>query len=149
MPPRHPLSHLFYLDIWRWDPLLQCLARPQVLPEPEALFFFIHHPLWHWWLPQLRQPEDPISTWAEVVSRLLLGVPSAVADLNLFEEKIHWKGETGGNIRLVKATVLRVAAMCPPPHFHHSPNQLRATTVWMPAAGRHGQAGSLPRLATR
>ena len=88
-------------------------------------------------LPQLGQLEDPISTLAEAVSRFLLGILSTVVDLNLFEEEIGWKGEVGGNVRPVKATVLWVMAMHPPPRLYYSSNQLWATTVWMPAVGRH------------
>ena len=61
-----------------------------------------------------------------------------VVDLNLFKEEIGWKGEVGGNIRLVKAMVLWVALMHLPPCLYYSPNQLWATTVWAPVAGRHG-----------
>ena len=50
-----------------------------------------------------------------------------VADLNLFKEEIGWKGEVGGDTKPVKATVLWVAAMHPPPHLHYSPKQLWAT----------------------
>ena len=81
--------------------------------------------------------------------RLSLGVLSMAADLNLLEEEIGWKGEVGGNIRPLKATVLPVMAMCPLPHLHHSPNQLRAATIWAPVAGRHDQVGGLPGWATR
>ena len=63
---------------------------------PEALLFLNHHLPWHWYLPQLGQPEDPISTMAEAVSGLPLRVPSTVVDLNLFKEEISWKGEVGG-----------------------------------------------------
>ena len=61
-----------------------------------------------------------------------------VADLNLFKEEISWKGEAGGNVRPLKAMVLWVTTMHPPPRLHHSPNQLRATTIWVPVVGRHG-----------
>ena len=33
---------------------------------------------------------------AELVPGLPFGVPSTVADLNLFKEEISWKGEVGG-----------------------------------------------------
>ena len=105
-PPCHPLPNLLHLDVWGQDPVLQCLAGLQVLPKPEVLLFIIHHPLWHWQLPQLGQLEDPISTLAEVVSRLSLGVPSTAMDLNLLEEEIGWKGQVGGNVRPLKAMVL-------------------------------------------
>ena len=86
---------------------------------------------------------------AEVVSGLLLRVPSMAADLNLFKEEIGWKGEAGGNVRPLKAMVIWVIAMHPPPHPHHSPNQLQATTIWAPVVGRHDQVGGLPRWAIR
>ena len=60
----------------------------------------------------------------EVVSRLLLSVPSTAVDLDLFEKEIGWKGEAGGDVRPLKATVLWVTVMYPPPRLHHSPNQL-------------------------
>ena len=72
-----------------------------------------------------------------------------VADLNLFKEEISWKGEAGGKVRLLKASVIRIAAMHPPPHPHHSPIQLWAATIRASVAGRHSQAGGLPRWATR
>ena len=56
-----------------------------------------------------------------------------VAHLNLFKEEISQKGEVGRNIRPLKATVLWVMMMRPPTQPHHSPNQLWATTVWVPA----------------
>ena len=123
MPPHHPLPYLLYLDVRGRDPLLQHLDGLQVLPESEALFSFVHHPLWHWQLLQLGQLEDPISALAEVFLRFTLGVLSTGVDLNLFEEEISWKGESGGNVRPVKAIVLRVIAMRPTPHLHYSPNQ--------------------------
>ena len=72
-----------------------------------------------------------------------------VVDLNIFEEEIGWKGEVGGDIRPVKAMVLWVVAMHLLPRLHHSPNQLWATTVWVPAVGRHGQVGGLPGQTMR
>ena len=45
-------------------------------------------------------------------------------DFNIFEEKISWKGKVGRNVRLVKATVLWVTAMCLPPRLYYYPNQL-------------------------
>ena len=142
--PQHPLPHLLYLDVQGWDPLLQHLTRLQVLPEPEALFFFVHWPLRHQKLLQLGQPEDPISTSAEAVSRFLLGVPSTLADLDLFDEEISWKGEVGRNVKPLKAMVLWVATMHPPPRLHYALNQLRAAMVQAPVVGRHGQMGGLP-----
>ena len=109
------------------------------------LLFFIHHLLWHRQLPQLGQMEDPISALAEVVLRLLLGIPSAAEDLNLLEKEISWKGEVGGSIKPLKAMVLQGTVMHPPHRLHHSPNQLWATTVQVPMVGRHGQVGGLPR----
>ena len=38
------------------------------------------------------------------------------ADLNLFKEEICWKGELGGKVRPLKAMVIWVMAMHPPPH---------------------------------
>ena len=67
-------------------------------------------------------------------------------DLNLFKEEISWKGEVGGNVRPLKATVLWVTVMHLPPRPHHSQNQLRAATIWAPVAGRHGQVGRLARM---
>ena len=60
------------------------------------------------------------------------------ADLNLFKEEIGWKGEAEGNIRPLKATVLRVAMMRLPPYPHHFPNQLWAAMIQAPVAGRQG-----------
>ena len=57
---------------------------------------------------------------AKVVSKFSLSVPSIVADLNLFEEEIGWKGEKGGNVRPVKATVLWAVVMHLPPRLRHS-----------------------------
>ena len=71
------------------------------------------------------------------------------ADLNIFKEEISWKGELGGNVRPLKATVLRIAAMHPPPRPYHSPNQILATMIQVPVADRHGQAGGLPRWVIR
>ena len=71
------------------------------------------------------------------------------ADLDLFKEEISWKGEAGGNVRPLKATVVQVTVMCLPPNPHHSPNQLRAATIWVPAVGRRDQAGGLPRWVSR
>ena len=70
-------------------------------------------------------------------------------DLNPFEKEISWKGQVGGNVRPVKATVLQVAALHQPPHLHYSPNQLQAAMVHAPAVGRNGQAGSMPGWAMR
>ena len=72
-----------------------------------------------------------------------------VVDLKLFEEEIRWKGEVGGSVRPLKATVLQLVAMCPPPRLHYSPNQLQATTVWVPVMGRHSQGGDLLGWVTR
>ena len=96
------------------DPLLQHLSELKVLPEPEALLFLTHHTLWLWQLPQFGQVEDPISTFVELVSRLLLSNLS-IADVNLLEEEIGWERLVGGGIRPAKAMVLRVAAVCLPP----------------------------------
>ena len=105
--------------------------------------------LWHWQLLQLGQPEDPMSASAEVPLGFSLGVLSTVVDLNLFEVEIGWKGELGGNIRPVKATVLQIMAIYPLPCLNYSPNQLQTTTIWAPKVGRHSQAGCLPRWAMR
>ena len=59
------------------------------------------------------------------------------------------EGGSGGNIRPVNTTVLWIIAMHPPPRLHHSPNQLRAATLWAPVVGGHGQACCLPRWVTR
>ena len=67
-----------------------------------------------------------------------------VVDLNLFEVEINWEGKAWGEVKLVKAMVLWVAVMRPPPHLHYFPNQLRATTVRAPTMGRYGQAHGLP-----
>ena len=53
-------------------------------------------------------------------------------DCNLFKEEIGWKGKVGGKVRPLKATVIRVTAMRPPPRPHHSPIQLWATTIQVP-----------------
>ena len=74
---------------------------------------------------------------AEVVSRLPLRIPNMAADLNLLKEEIGWKGEVGGKVRPLKAMVIWVTAMRLPPHPYHSPNQLRAAMIWVPAVGRH------------
>ena len=52
--------------------------------------------------------------WQKWSGGLLLRVLSAAADLNLFKEEISWKGEAGGNIRPLKATIIWVAVMHPP-----------------------------------
>ena len=74
---------------------------------------------------------------AEVVPGLPLGVPSMAADLNFFKEEISWKWEVGGKVRPLKAMVIQVTVMHPPPRPHHPPIQLQAITIWAPAAGRH------------
>ena len=98
---------------------------------------------------QLRQLKDPISTIVEVVSRLLLSIPSAAVDVNLLEEEIGWKGLTWGDIRPVQAMVPGVMAVCPPPHLHYPPNQVWATMAWVPMVGRPGQASCMPGWVTR
>ena len=50
-------------------------------------------------------------------------------DLNLFKEEISWKGEAGGKVRPLKATVIWVTAMRLPPRPHHSPIQLWAMNL--------------------
>ena len=114
------------------------------LALPEVLLLLNHHLPWHWYLPQLGQPEDLISTMVEVVSGLLLGVPSMAVDLNLFKEEISWKGEAGGKVRPLKAMVIWVVVMRPPPLPSPLPH---------PTMGRHnlgacgGQAQPSGRLA--
>ena len=85
-------------------------------------------------MPQLRQLEDPISIFAEVVSRLSLSVLSMAADVNLFKEDIDWKDVVWGDIRPVQAMIFGVVGVCLPPRFHLPPNQLWATTAWVPIA---------------
>ena len=113
------------------------------------LFFFAHHTLQYWYLPQHGQLEDPISTFVEAFLRLLLGIPIVVADFNLLEEEIAWKEEAGGDVRPVKATVLRVMVMCMLPHLHYTPNQLWAAAVQAPTVGKLGQTSCLPRWVTK
>ena len=48
-------------------------------------------------LTQLRQLEDPISTFAKVVWRLLLGIPCIVSDGNPFKVEMGWKGVAWGD----------------------------------------------------
>ena len=55
--------------------------------------------------------ENPISALAEAVLRLSHGIPSTVMEFNPLEEEISWKGEAGGDVRPVKATVLQVTVM--------------------------------------
>ena len=62
--------------------------------------------------------DDPIFLFVEVVSRLSLGIPSTVADVNLLEEEISWKRVVGGDVRPVQATILGVAAVCLLPRLH-------------------------------
>ena len=68
---------------------------------------------------------------AFVVLKLLLGIPSTVAYVNLLEEEIVWKGVARGGIGPVKATVLG-AAVCLPPHLQYPPKQFQATMAWAP-----------------
>ena len=56
--------------------------------------------------------------------RLLFGLPSIVADFNLLEEDISRKGVAEGDLRPVKAIVLRVAAVQLPPSLHKPPSTL-------------------------
>ena len=80
--------------------------------------FFIYHLLQHWQLLHLRHLKDPISTFVKAVLRLLLGFPSTAVDVNLLGEEIAWEGEAGGDLRPVKATVLRVRVMYIPFYLH-------------------------------
>ena len=65
-----------------------------------------------------------------------------VADLNLFKEEIGWKGEVGGKVRPLKAMVIRVAAMRPPP---------RPAPLPHPTTGHHnlGTCGGQAQLSRR
>ena len=59
------------------------------------------------------------------------------------------RGEQGGKVRPLKASVIQVTGACPPPCPHHSPIQLWAATIWVPVAGRHSQVGGLPGWVMR
>ena len=83
-------------------PNSRALPDAKSCPALETLLFLDCHLPQHRYLPQLGQPEDPISTIAEAVSGLPLGVLSMAVDLNLFKEEIAWKGEVGGKVRPLK-----------------------------------------------
>ena len=83
------------------------------------LLFFTHDILWYWLLLQLEQLGNLISAFVEMVSSLSISIPIVAVDVNLLEEEIGWKGVVEGDIRPLKAMVLRVMVVCPPPHFHY------------------------------
>ena len=63
-------------------------------------------------MSHLQQLKDPISAFAEVVSRLSLDILSVAVDVNFFENEIGLKGVAKGNVRLVNAMVLQVTVVC-------------------------------------
>ena len=78
---------------------------------------------------QLGQIKDPITTLVEAVLGLVLGVPSTMMGVNLFEKKMGCKGVAGGGIRPVKTMVLGVVVVCLTTCLHYHPNQLWAVVA--------------------
>ena len=109
------------------------------------------HPLWHWQLPQLGQPEDPISASTEVVSRLLTQCPQhAMAYLNLFRRRDKLEGGSGGECKATEGHGPPGHGNVPAtPPFTTPPTNSWATTIWVPTVGRHGQVGGLPGWVMR
>ena len=97
-----------------------------------------------------------VITTAQVAGRPYIGLsrsglstyarhPKHISRSQSLKRRDQLEGEAGGNVRPLKAMVLQVVLMCPPPQLHHSPNHLWAAMIWAPVVGRHGQAGGLPR----
>ena len=59
----------------------------------------------------------------------MLGIPSLVPDVNLFQEEVTGEGEAWGEVGPLQASVSRVSVVCPPPCLDHTPLQLWATML--------------------
>ena len=75
---------------------------------------------------------------------LLLGIPSTVPDIDLFQEDAAGQGEALGEVRLLQALVLGVSAVCLPPCLNYSLHQLQATMAWVPTSNWLGLPPTLP-----
>ena len=87
----------------------------------------------------------------EAVSRLYAQCPkcSGSGSQSLGRRYLLEGDKWGGNVKLVKAMVLQVAAMRLPPRLHYSPNQLQAAMSLGTCGGQARPSRQLARMGNK